>query len=190
MGSRYPGFSHLTNTWSYLGAIASPVSGIISLWWIIMAFLFLWFAIGFRFAFPKDSPHIKTVMWMLILYGFGEGAGSGLFKADHSGDLLTVSGFIHNFLGGIGVVAILLLPLVMQKINRMKNNRFFKIFSWLVFITGCFLLILFLSRYIFPGNNVLVSYKGLWQRLFVLVCYIYLTVIIVMMIRKKSSTMC
>jgi hypothetical protein len=186
LGNLYPGYSHLTNTWSSLGASASPVSGIISLWWIIMGFLFLWFALGFRLAFIQVNPYVKAATWILILYGLGEGAGSGLFKADHSGDLLTVSAIIHNLLGGIGIAAILILPLVMQKIISKKSNRGFFIFSWIVLISGSVILILFLSRYFCSDSCILVRFKGLWQRLFVLDYYIYLTVIIVLMIGKKS----
>jgi hypothetical protein len=187
LGTRYPGYSHMTNTWSSLGASASPVSGIISLWWIIMGFLFLWFALGFRLAFREDNTYVKTATWILILYGLGEGAGSGLFKADHTSNLVTVSTAIHNFLGGIGTASILILPLVMLKIIPWKINRRFYTLSWIVFLSGCILLILFLSRYICSENFVLVRIKGLWQRLFVLDYYLYLTVIILLIIRRKSG---
>jgi hypothetical protein len=186
LGTRYPGYNHFFNTWSSLGASASPVSGIISSWWIIMGFLFLWFALGFRLAFVEGNPYVKAATWILILYGLGEGAGSGLFKADHSGDLLTVSAIIHNLLGGIGIAALLILPLVMQKIIFMKSNRGFFTFSWIVLISGSVILILFLSRYYCSDSCILVRFKGLWQRLFVLDYYIYLTVIIVLIIREKS----
>ena len=44
----YPGYNPLKNTMSSLGASNSPVSDQISLWWIIMGFLFIFYAIGFK----------------------------------------------------------------------------------------------------------------------------------------------
>jgi hypothetical protein len=187
LGCRYPGYNHLTDTWSSLGASASPVSGIVSLWWVILGILFLWFAVGFRSAFSPGNPFVRTATWLLILYGLGEGAGSGLFKADHVGDSLTVSAVIHNVFGGIGVFALLILPLVMQKIIPGKVSPGFHKLSRLVFIVGCFLLILFLSRYLHFENNFPARNNGLWQRLFVLDYYLYLIVIAVWMIRKKAG---
>lgn len=186
LGDYYPGYSQLRNTMSLLGITASPVSGIISTWWIILGFLIILFALGFARAFGYDKKNVKIVTWLLILYGLGEGLGSGLYKADHVNNSMTTSAIIHEILGGIGVFAILVLPLVMKKIIPRNANRGFHKFSLVVFFAGIFLLVLFSLRLFYQGSNEFILYKGLWQRLFVLDYYLYLMVIAVMMIKNQQ----
>lgn len=184
-GNRYPGYSHLYNTMSSLGATASPVSSIVSVWWIILGFLFFLFAFGFRQAFSPANKFIKLAFWLIIIYGLGEGLGSGLFKADTQGGFLTFSAIVHDILGGIGIAAILILPLVMQKIIHRSANPEFHLLSKFVFIVGFILLLLFTLRFANNGEIELVKLKGLWQRLFVFLNYIYLLIIGVIMVRDN-----
>ncbi len=186
-GSRYPGYNHLTDTWSSLGASLSPVSDGMSLYWVITGILFIWFAVGFRFAFSPADSSVRMAALLIFLYGLGEGAGSGLFKADHVGDSLTFAAEIHNLVGGIGVLALLILPLVMPKIIPDSKFAGFHTLSRLIFIAGCLWLLLFLSRYLPYKESFFVRYKGLWQRLFVLNNYLYLTVIALRIIRNECS---
>jgi len=174
LGPEYPGYSHLHNTMSSLGSSASPVSDIISVWWIILGILMIVFAFGFRAAYPHKDKYVNIVFLLLILYGLGEGLGSGLFKADLSSGSYTTSFIIHDILGGAGVAAILILPLIVQKIKPFFSSMGFIRFSRITFILGVMFLILFSFRFIGNGNNIIAEYKGLWQRLFLLVYYIYL----------------
>ena len=121
-----------------------------------------------------------------MLYGFGEGIGSGSFKSNHVANELTVSGIIHDILGGIGVIAILLLPLIMQKVITKNEMPVFYRMSKIVFISGIITIILFLFRYSLNVNNFFTIYKGLWQRLFMLNTYIYLTTIAILMIKSQK----
>lgn len=179
-GSRYPGYSQFHDTMSALGASASPVSGIVSAWWMMMGALFILFAIAFRLSFRPDS-YVKTASLLIVLYGLGEGLGSGIFKADPSGRTVISSYMVHNFVGGIGVIAIMALPLIMKKIIHRTVDPLFCHFSNLTFAAGILFVTLFLFR--FNGSGELAAFKGLWQRLFVLNYYIYLLIINVMMIR-------
>lgn len=186
LGDYYPGYSQLRNTMSLLGVTTSPVSGIISTWWIILGFLIILFALGFRKAFGSDKKYVKIASWLLILYGLGEGLGSGLYKADHVNNSMTTSAVIHEILGGIGVLSILVFPLVMKKIIPRTANPVFNNASLIVFFSGIFFLVLFSSRLFLQGSNEFTLYKGLWQRLFVLDYYLYLIVIAVMMIKNQQ----
>lgn len=186
LGDFYPGYSQLRNTMSLLGVTDSPVSGIISTWWIILGFLIILFSLGFRKAFGSDKKYVKIATWLLILYGLGEGLGSGLYKADHVNNSLTTSAIIHEIMGGIGIFAILVLPLAMKKIIPRTANPGFHKFSLIVFFAGIFLLVLFSLRLFYQGSNEFILYKGLWQRLFVLDYYLYLIIIAVMMIKKQQ----
>lgn len=183
LGSHYPGYSQLHDTMSSLGSTASPVSGIISAMWVILGLLMIVFAFGFKEAFPRDDKYVKAVFWLLILYGLGEGAGSGLFKADTVSGTYTISFIVHDILGSAGLIAILILPLIVQKIKPYFSGRCFIRYSVITVVSGTLFLVLFSFRFIGNETNALSSLKGLWQRLFVLVYYIYLTVLAIKMIR-------
>ena len=187
VASYYPGYSQIHDTMSSLGVTSSPVSEIISTWWIILGLLFILFAISFRKAFESASNYVQLATWLLIFYGLGEGLGSGLFKADRINNILTVNAIIHQFMGGFGILAILIFPLAMKKIISLESSHGFHKLSQIVFISGFVLLILFSFRLINQGNNQIALYKGLWQRLLVLDFYIYLTIIAVIMVRKHLT---
>jgi hypothetical protein len=184
LGHDYAGYSQLHDTMSSLGSTASPVSNIISAWWVILGILLVIFAFGFRTAYPHDDKYVRIVFWLLILYGLGEGLGSGLFKADRISGSYTTSFIIHDILGGAGVVAILILPLFVLKIKTFFSSAGFIRFSRIIVILDTLFLILFSFRFIGNGNNAISDYKGLWQRLFVFVCYIFLFTIAVRMVRE------
>ena len=173
-GRYYPGYSQLHDTMSSLGASDSPVSDKVSLWWVILGILIILFAIAFRLVIgPRKYSWLAAIM--LVIYGVGEGFGSGLFKADPATGALISASFIHNALGGTGVAALMFFPLVMQKIiPRSENVQLFR-YSTAVFIIGLIFIALFLFR--FSNFEILKIYKGLWQRLFVLNLYIYLLVV-------------
>jgi hypothetical protein len=190
LGPEYPGYNQLYDTMSSLGSSASPVSDIMSAWWIILGIMMIMFAFGFRAAFSPGDKYVKIVFWLLILYGLGEGVGSGLFKADRIAGSYTTSFIVHDILGGAGVVALLILPLFVQKIKPFFSSPGFVRFSYITLITGTFFLILFSFRFIENGENIIAKYKGLWQRLFVIVFYIYLMTIafksIMITVRQKG----
>jgi hypothetical protein len=190
LGPEYPGYNQLYDTMSSLGSSASPVSDIISAWWIILGIMMIMFAFGFRAAFSPGDKYVKIVFWLLILYGLGEGVGSGLFKADRIAGSYTTSFIVHDILGGAGVVALLILPFFVQKIKPFFSSPGFVRFSNIILITGTFFLILFSFRFIENGENIIAKYKGLWQRLFVIVFYIYLMTIafksIMITVRQKG----
>lgn len=186
LGNYKPGYSQLLNTMSLLGVTASPVSGIISAWWVVLGFLMILYAVGFGKAFDYHKIPVKIATWLIIIYGVGEGFGSGIFKADHINNSLTLSAIIHEIMGGAGIFAILVLPLVLLKIIPRTTNPGFHRFSLIVFYTGLVLLAFFLVHPFPHESNDLSRYKGLWQRLFVLDYYLYMMVIAVIMIKKQQ----
>ncbi len=185
LGPRYPGYSQLYDTMSSLGSSDSPVSGIVSAWWILLGILMIIFAFGFKAAFSPGDKFVKIAFWLLILYGLGEGLGSGLFKADRIYGSYTTSFIVHDILGGAGVLAILILPLIVKRIKPFFSNPGFIRFSYIIFILGILFLILFSFRFTGNENNILAKYKGLWQRLFVLVYYMFLMTIAFKMVKKR-----
>ncbi|MGE5425424.1 MAG: DUF998 domain-containing protein [Syntrophothermus sp.] len=173
----YPGYIQITTPVSMLGSSASPVAGIASAWWILLGVLFM--ISGGLLIMPflsLEKPWYLSVLpaVMLIIYGFGEGVASGLFRSEHAGDYSTFEATMHNIISGAGLISSILLPLTMIKVLKTKG---LKIFSIMIFVTGILLFFLFQMRYIFPGNTLSTDYLGLWQRLLMLNFYLYLVVI-------------
>lgn len=181
----YPGYSRLRDTMSALGASISPVSTAISTWWVILGLIFIFFGIGFNAAFSQKGKYGKIATWLIILYGAGEGIGSGVFRADHVAGGLTAIAIIHNIVGGIGVLAALMLPVIMQKIIPKKKLPGFHLFSKIILVTGILTLSVFILRFVLPETDSIVNFKGLWQRLFVLTIYVYMVRIAIMMISEQ-----
>lgn len=180
-------YNSLKDTVSSLGASVSPVSAQISTIWIIVGVLLIFFGIGFYREFSEKGRSARIASWMIILYGFGEGIGSGIFKADRIATGLTITGVFHEMLGGLGIISIIFLPLIMRKVIPAKENPAFQVLSMFVFVSGVILILLFLFRYSANETNFFSVYKGLWQRLFILITYIYLLSIAVLMIKRHQK---
>ena len=186
LGRSYPGYSQLSDSISKLGTSESPVSGIFSAWWVIYGLLIMLFAFGFRKFFSDGNRFVSLAFWLLIIYGSGEGIATGLFRAEHLGDSLTLAGWIHDILGGIGLGAILVLPIVLKRVIPKSGNQGFHRLSNLTLWIGFLMWMLFSFRYLNSGRNAIAEYKGLWQRLFELDYYVYMIVIAVRMIRMPG----
>lgn len=184
-GNYYPEYSQLKNTISSLGASASPVSEVLSSWWIGIGIVFVFFGFYFRKAFNSNDKNAKIASWLIIFYGLGEGIGSGLFKANTIAGKMTNSFVLHNITGGIGIVAALLLPLFVYRVISRKDKLNFYVFSWIVFVVGLVATLLFMIRFSSNEDNVIALYRGLWQRLFLLNLYVYFIVISIIMYNKK-----
>lgn len=181
------GYSSLNDTVSSLGSSISPVSNQMSTIWIIVGVLLIFFGIGFRKAFSEKGRSAQIASWLIMLYGFGEGIGSGVFKDDRIANVLTTSGILHEILGSLGIISFLFLPLIMQKVITKKENPSFHFLSIFVFVSGVIFILLFLFRYSADETNFFSVYKGLWQRLFILITYIYLLSIAVLMIKRHQK---
>jgi len=91
---------------------------------------------------------------------------------------------VHNAIGGIGVTAIMIYPLVMIRI--IPN---FIIISRIIFYIGLVGVILFgIGRLVSAPDDFLAIYKGSWQRLYVMVYYGYIVTIAIKMICHKNNT--
>jgi hypothetical protein len=184
-GQFYPGYSQLHNTMSSLGAAISPVSNIVSISWIILGLMFIFFAYVFGKSYSPSSKYTNLAALLIAIYGFGEFIGSGLFKADHIGNSITQSAVVHGILGSIGIGAMSVLPLVMLLIIPPAENRGLRRLSWIVFFSTTVLLVLFNYWYFQPGPSVLTRLEGLWQRLLALNYYIYLSTIAYLMLKNQ-----
>jgi hypothetical membrane protein len=173
LGNQIDGYNQLKHTMSQMGIPSSPVAKEITFCWMAMGALLIVFGLGIRFAFAEKKRLAIIASWLLILYGIGEGLVSGIFPADKAGELFTTTGIVHNAIGGVGVLAIMIFPLIMIRLAP----KFRKI-SIVVFYIGAAGVLLFaIGRLMSAPDDFLAVYKGSWQRLYVMDYYCYLVII-------------
>lgn len=181
LGALYPGYNLLHQSESYLGTATSPVAIYMNAWGVVFCSLLIIFAWGLRKSIFNKGKWQKIAVWSIALYGIGEGAGSGLFPYDQVGNVLTLSAKLHSLFGVLGGISIALIPFACSKIFSKVAFPTMHNYSWFVFSSGLFLILLFLI-----SEHDLIPYKGLWQRVFILDYHLFLCTIAVVMMRNRS----
>lgn len=182
IGYLYKGYNFLTQSQSYLGTSNSPVAIYMNTWGVIFSFLFLIYAYALRKTIFKDGLWHYMAVWLIAIYGLGEGAGSGLFPYNHIGNELTLSGKLHSIFSGIGDIAMVVLPFVLIKVFPKHFFPKLNLITWFVGISAPVLIIIFLL-----ARQNIVPLKGLWQRLYLLDYYFLLIVVAIDMLVTEAK---
>ena len=177
IGLFYKDYNFLTQSESYLGTSDSPVAVYMNTWGVIFSLLFVVYAYALRKTIFKEGLWQHIAVWLIVIYGVGEGAGSGLFPYNHIGNELTLSGKLHSIFSAIGDIAMVLLPFVIIKVFPKHLFPKLNLYVWFTAFSGPLLTIIFLL-----ARQNLVPLKGLWQRLFLLDYYLLLIVIAIDML--------
>jgi hypothetical protein len=166
IGFLHKDYNFLSQSQSYLGTANSPVAFYMNAWGVLFSVLFLLFAYAlYRTAFAKGRWQ-HAVVWLIVVYGLGEGLGSGLFPYEHIGNELTLSGKLHSLFSGLGVTALMIVPFALLKAMPRRKFRTLREISRFVGWSGLLLVIIFLF-----SKEGLIPFRGLWQRLFLLDYY-------------------
>lgn len=166
---------------SILGVTGSPVAGWFTAWSVCLALLLFVFARGLQQAFWPKAKRIALASLFLVVYGIGEGLGSGLFPFDHIGDALTLSGKIHSTLSIVGSGGLYLLPLVWLWKPPAQGPRL-RALSWGILLFGGLFMLVFAA-----AKAGLLGRAGLWQRAYIAVYYIYLLTLARCMYRSSRE---
>ena len=185
-GSKFPGYNWKTQSLSYLGQSGSPIEHWVSLWGIFFSLLISLFAIAFYQVY-KSNKWLKFAAFSLLIYGLGEGIGSGCFPIDPPDTIITLTGKLHNIFGGIGDIGIVMFPLLLMVMFRQKENRRFHIYLWTVVGIGFTMATFFLIAKYYRPDNFILDYKGVWQRIYTLNYDMMLLVISLKMLCKKND---
>jgi hypothetical protein len=171
----YHGYNASLQTISALGAWESPISRLVSWWWIFIGSVFLLFAFAYGKCDVEPGSAQKRTAWLVAIYAAGEEIGSGIFPGNHLSGHLTSTGIVHNIVGGIGVVALVIAPFVLMRKYTPKDQPSFNHFLRLISLLGILAFVVFsLSRIVQPEYLWLRLRQGIWQRLFVVDYYIFL----------------
>lgn len=177
IGLVFKQYDPLNQSESFLGAAGSPVAAYMNAWEIIFSILFVLYAYGLRRTIFNKGVWQHAVVWLIVVYGLGEGIGSGAFPFNHAGGVLTFTGKMHLLFSTIGVLAMVVASFVLLKV--FPKQLFPKIHAYALFVavSGPAFIILFLL-----AKQHIIPLKGLWQRLFILDYYSLLIVITIEML--------
>lgn len=188
LGFFYPGYNHLALVMSELGTAQSPVAFWMSLWWVVFGVLFLTFAAGFALAFADGGKSALIAALLMALFGLGAGVGAGLFPMDAAGSQPTRAGELHDLFAGIGFSTIAFVPLASSAMFPRRRASKMYWLSMGAFVLGLVFFALFVISEDVPAARGILSYTGLWQRLFLLDHYAYLGLISAMMVRSARRS--
>jgi hypothetical protein len=187
LGLRSPGYSHLRQPVSDLGAVGSPVSGWMNGWWILFGVLVLWFAAAFAWTFHAGGAAARIVTVQIACVGLFAGIGAGLFPLDASGPGDSLSTRLHGLCALLGFAPILFAPAV--SLWLFPPGRAPVLFGVCV-VTQVIGLVtaalnLGLADTIQPGRWT--ACGGLWQRAFLANTYVYLGAVAVRMLAQHAA---
>jgi hypothetical protein len=181
-GSKFPGYNWRTQSLSYLGQDGSPIKNWVSIWGIGVTLFISIFVLSFFQTF-KSNRWAKTAAIALLIYGLGEGIGSGCFPINPPGTDVTLNARLHNIFSGIGDTGIVLLPFIFMFMFPRSENRKLHVYLWTVAGFGMLMASFFLSAKYFHLDNFISDNKGVWQRIYILDYYAMLLVISVKMLK-------
>ena len=179
-----PGYSHLHQAISELGASNAPYTRVVRwLGFIPLGASFIFYGIQSRKSFSNNLPR-----WLIILSGIAV-IVAGIFPTDPHGRRDTLSGMIHA-IAGISLLSLLsLTPLLLTfpRLYRSPPQRWLLVFS---FLMGILVLIFFVMlpngispQLIALHQKILGDYFEIWyplhglhQRLLLLLYFIWLFV--------------
>jgi hypothetical protein len=182
----YPEYNPVSQPISVLGAAGSPIARFVSWWWIFIGLLFLLFALAYALSNHLKQPAQNLAAWLIGIYATGEQIGSGLFPGNHLAGHLTAIGWVHNMLGGAGMAALMVLPLVLLKKFTLPEFPLLHRFCIIITAVGVIIFLGFTISHIsvFTGHRF-AQWHGLWQRLWVANYYVFLMVIAAQLVLEK-----
>ena len=179
--AKLPDYDWKSQSISYLGQSGSPVEYGMMLWGFAFSILVCFFSIGFYQAF-QERKWVKLATIFLVIYGLGEGIGSGLFPINPADSPLTLDARLHNIFSGIGDAGIVLLPFVLMLVFPKKENQKFHYYLWTVVLIGMWMASLFLIAKYFKPDNFVLHFKGVWQRIYIINYHLMLLAVSIKMI--------
>jgi len=181
--SKFPGYNWRTQSLSYLGQSGSPIEQLVSTWGIFFTVMVSLFVIAFYQVY-QSNRWVRFAAFSLLIYGLGEGLGSGCFPINPPDTVIDLDGKLHNIFSGIGDTGIVLLPFFLMLMFPRNENRKLHIYLWIVVGTGITMASFFLSAKYFHHDNFILDYKGVWQRIYTLDYYVMLIVLSLRMVRE------
>jgi len=171
-----PGYDHVSQYMSELGAPGRTGASLLSVWWIISGALTIGLSVGLHIGTGKTRLG-WTGPLLVAGYGLFTGIGSGVFPCDEGCLGETFSGQMHDHLNAVGAISQLLAPGFLW-LRWRKTERWWGFRSWTVAGQGALLLSFVLFIAIGESTHGQVgSLAGLTQRLYQGSFYLWLAIV-------------
>lgn len=176
LGELTPGYSHVYQLISELGAVSTPFTAALSTVMTIVGLFFILFAIGIYKELPKNY-HTKMAALAIGLFGLLSGIGSAIFPCDGGCLNLTARGWTHEIINIVSFSFLTVAPLLAwQGLRKEKGYQGLAGFSLVSFVLGLIVFIFFAVEI----NNAV----GFYQRIFLIIYYAWIEVLAVKLFSK------
>ncbi|WP_086313290.1 hypothetical protein A5821_000795 [Enterococcus sp. 7F3_DIV0205] len=183
----YPGYNHITMLISDFGEDGSPTRIGFKIWQLIDGSLLLLTIPSFYTRFKNTSTSLAT--WLSIMmtgFALGDCFVTALFDRSTNLSKIDIESIVHDYLSGIGFIALLIATFILMKLYGLEKNYLFVQKLRIIFIiTICFML-LFAAPKIPLVNKIPIPYRGLWQRTNLLFLYLPFFLVALKNLPKKK----
>lgn len=171
-------YSHFKMPLSALGHGDDFVGRGYSLWQmlsgIVMIYVFIYFVQHNKAYFTKSAT---IGILFMIIFALGACVLSGIFPVDETREMVTLSAKIHGYGSVLGYTLLNFVPLLMIGYLKNKQQLTISYYSIIAFLLSMLFYILIVLADKEAFQNTFIENGGLWQRLFLLNMYIYLSAI-------------
>lgn len=177
LGWSLPGYDPIRQTISALGRSGQATAPYVAIWGVVFSILFLLFARAWFVFFENKN---KLVYWstaLLLVYGIGEGLGSGLIHFDVVNGHPTFSGHLHQIFSSIADIGLFSLPFLVMRLFPKNQHPGLHWISITVILLGLAFNLVFLWGKHMDIDSGPFAWFGLWQRLFLVDYYLYLMIL-------------
>jgi hypothetical protein len=182
-GAKFPGYNWKTQSISYLGQSGSPLEKWVLVWGVVFTLLITLFAYTF-YQTHRSNKWVVIATGFLLIYGLGEGLGSGCFPINPPGTSVTLDGKLHNIFSGIGDTGLIFFPFALMLMFPKKENQKLHLYLWSVTGIGLVMVSFFMFAKYLHQDNFMLHFKGVWQRIYLLNYYLMLLVVSTRMVHQ------
>jgi hypothetical protein len=186
LGWRVEGYSHLRQVQSELGAAGSPVAWWVNAWWIAFGVLMVLLAAGVECTWGARGLWAHVLAGQVLVVGVILGIGAGLFPMDLPGAERTLAGRLHETFGGLGFLAMLMIPVVVWVAFPEAERLALRVLAVVAGVAGLVSLVLFVRAPLASAASPL-RLSGLWQRTLLGSYYVLLCWLAVEMLRGRRG---
>jgi hypothetical membrane protein len=182
LGALHPGYSHLSQTVSELGASGAPnavASRVVS---ILAGLLIMAFAYGLYRGIIKGQGSPAGPILLVLFAGFAQ-IGTAVFPLDAAGQE-TLNEALHGLLGTLGPIAFIIAAFALSK--SFKSDPRWRGLGTYSSLTGILVIVAILINIV--GGSVLTEWAGALQRLLIGLVQLYIFVLSVQLFRVARAS--
>ena len=165
LSGKFPDYNWQQQSISYLGQRGSPLLTYVEIWGVVFTLLLTIFICSVFYEY-KDIPHSKVAAILLLIYAWGEGIGSAFFPINAPGQPFDKSAMLHNIFSSSGDLCLMGFTALLIIRFRSQYTKSFYYYLGSVLIIGISMGSMFSIAKYYRPNNMILEYKGIWQRLY------------------------